>query len=116
MNDELTKRPPGGSPFDDEFITLTEVARDPVAAWMTIVDNAVRIEALQARIDELERERDALAIVVKFYDEDKKQRDGFFKKWFGISTQEEMIAQYNRLMEEEADKNQHTLAQLEGGK
>jgi hypothetical protein len=83
---------------DEEFITLTEVERDPVAAWMTIVDNAVRIE-------QLERERDALRVVVKFLQEDKKQREGFFKKWFGISTQEEMIAQYNRLMEEEALKN-----------
>ena len=38
---DLINQPP-----DEEFITLTEVARDPVAAWMTIVDNAVRIEQL----------------------------------------------------------------------
>jgi hypothetical protein len=42
MSDELIKRT-----LDEEFITLTEVERDPVAAWMTIVDNAVRIEQLE---------------------------------------------------------------------
>jgi hypothetical protein len=41
MTDELIERT-----LDEEFVTLTEVERDPVAAWMTIVDNAVRIEEL----------------------------------------------------------------------
>ena len=96
MNEDLIKRPLLAP--DEEFDTVMEVERNPTGAWMAIQEQA-------NSIDELKRDRDALAIVVKFYDEDKKQRDGFFKKWFGISTQEEMIAQYNRLMKEEAVKN-----------
>jgi hypothetical protein len=50
MTDKLIERT-----LDEEFVTLTEVERDPVAAWMTIVDNTVRIEQLEKKLKVLEK-------------------------------------------------------------
>jgi hypothetical protein len=55
MTDELIKRT-----LDEEFVTLTEVERDPVAAWMTIVDNAIRIEELEREQIRLHTQCDGL--------------------------------------------------------
>lgn len=55
MSDDMIKRPLLTP--DEEFITLTEVERNPAGAWMAIQEQASHIEYLEQKIKDLLEEK-----------------------------------------------------------